>query len=80
MNDTYNSEICQDNYTALPIFYSEENNGEWLLDQQYAEYRNYIRCDCHDAYWHWGEIHTVHTDSGEIIMCDLPFGEWPDHS
>lgn len=80
MAHTFGSEICTDNYTALPIRFSEEDNGEWLIDYSNGEWRNYLRCDCHDAYWHWGEVHYIPTDAGELIVCDLPFIGWPDHS
>lgn len=68
-----------DNYTALPIEYSEEDS-EWLISHTRSEFRTYLRCDCHDAYWHYSEIHYVDTDNGELLTCDAPFVDWPDHS
>lgn len=68
-----------DNYTALPIRFSTED-AEWLMDIQAMEYKNFLRCDCHDAFWHWGEVHYIDTPDGELVVCDLPFTGWPDHS
>lgn len=71
-----------DAYTAIPIRYSEEDS-EWLIQTDYSGYRNFLRCDCHDAFWHWAEVHYVDAstedETGELILCDLPFFAWPDH-
>jgi hypothetical protein len=70
----------EDNYSAIPVKYIGQYGVVLAtVDMPTAEHKNYLRCDCHDAYWHWGEVHYADTDAGELVLCDLPFTAWPDH-
>lgn len=78
----------QDNYTAIPVFFSPEDN-EWLIPSIELGYsrpvKDFIRCDCHDLIWHYAELHVIPVSEewygeSELLVCDLPFNTWPDHS
>lgn len=68
-----------DNYTPIPVFYSEEDS-EWLIPSIELGYsrpvKDFIRCDCHDLIWHHAELHVLpgfNPREGwtEYIVCDF---------